>query len=60
MRVPRKMKKKLRACCLCLTGNPEARKIKHSKTNWANIKKDFNIWLSTFNMQDRKTANQIK
>jgi hypothetical protein len=58
-RLPRKLKKKVRVCALCLTGNPYTRKEKISRKNWINLKNDFKLWLSLFSMSDRKSANSV-
>ena len=58
-RLPRKLKKKVRVCCICLTGNPYAKKEKIDKARWIILKNDFTLWLSVFSMENRKDANSV-
>ncbi len=59
-RLPRKLKKKVRACYLCVTNNPDTRKEKISRKSWINLKNDFSYWLKTcFSMENRRDANSV-
>jgi hypothetical protein len=58
-RLPRKLKKKIRVCALCLTGNPNTKKERISRKSWINLKNDFEHWLKTFSIDEIKTANSV-
>lgn len=59
-RISRKDKKKLRAIFLCHTGNPDCRKAKYSKIQWANSKRTYFIWMSVFSFEERRIANKVR
>ena len=60
MRIPRKIKKKLRIIFLCHSGNPKVRKEKISKENWVYSKKIYREWLRSFDSTDVEAAKTIK
>lgn len=60
MRIPRKIKKKLRIIFLCHTGNPKCRTIKLSKKQWVKNKSQYRVWLRSFDGSDVKSAKTIK
>lgn len=58
MRIPRKLKKKLRVILICHTNNHECRKMKINKLKWLELKSQYKTWLTIFNRQDIKTINK--
>lgn len=58
-RLPRKLKKKVRVCCLCITLNPNTKKEKIDKARWIRLKNDFGVWLNILTISDRRSANSI-